>query len=258
MVEFPSHFRACKHSLIQPFLPTGQLHILLDVGAGAGLTQRLLHVSPHTRYISLDCDHPSLHLCPGEKVLADALYYPFRRKSTDILLLLDVLEHILPDEQVLENCWNILSPDGLLFISVPRKIQPLCFISPEEEGHVRSGYDFPDLYTKARSVGFKLFYGKYLHSAVIAFVEDCLQKTMKIALRTISIPGMKGFSSDLVGTKGVLTRLYTKIFTFLAPFRNWIERKTPPSLMRSLILVLKKDANIGESREDSGERKRTI
>lgn len=240
MDEFPSHFRELKHKIVRKFLTKIQPKVLLDVGAGVGLTERLLRVPLGTWFIALDCDRESLQFWPGEKVLADAVYCPFKGESVDVILILDVLEHIQRDDSVLSNCWKVLTAGGLLFISVPQKNQPLCFISPEEEDHIRSGYLIHELHAKAKSIGFTLIYGTYIHSAFIALVEDSLQKIAKTATRNMSIPGMKGFSSDLADTKGVMVYVYTMIFKYLAPLRTWIELKTPPSLMRSLFLVLKK------------------
>jgi len=172
--------------------------------------------------------------------LADAVHCPFKGETVDAILILDVLEHIHRDVNVLANCWKILTSGGLLFLSVPQKNQPLCFISPEEEDHIKPGYLFSELYAMAKSVGFTLVYGTYIHSAFIALVEDTFQKVVKTAIRNMSVPGMKGFSSDLVDAKGVMVKVFKKIFKYLAPLRNWIEQKTSASLMRSLFIIYTK------------------
>ncbi len=75
----------------------------------------------------------------------------------DLILSVDVMEHILEDEIVFKNFYNSLKNNGLLLISTPSN---LGGSDADEDGesfigeHVRDGYSIDDISNKLKQAGF--------------------------------------------------------------------------------------------------------
>ena len=84
----------------------------------------------------------------------------FRKEDTfDLVLSVDVMEHIEEDEQVFRNFFDSLTQDGLLVISTPSDQggSDVHDHDTEEsfiEEHVRDGYNISDIQEKLRRAGF--------------------------------------------------------------------------------------------------------
>lgn len=48
--------------------------------------------------------------------------FPFEDSSYDVVLLVEVLEHLHDPERVFLECYRVLSPDGLIFITTPNMV----------------------------------------------------------------------------------------------------------------------------------------
>ena len=85
----------------------------------------------------------------------------------DLILAIDILEHIENDEQVLRNFRQVLDKNGKLIISSPSTFDESAkFI----EEHVRPGYSKEEIISKLEKTGFKIVsfdysYGKWGHIA---------------------------------------------------------------------------------------------
>jgi len=82
---------------------------------------------------------------------ADVYHLPFREDSFETILALDVLEHLLDDRGAVAALLDILSPNGLLWLSVPCagfKVFPAWLTNwlHRRWGHVRPGYTGQQLF----------------------------------------------------------------------------------------------------------------
>lgn len=99
---------------IAAFLPTGPLGRVLDYGAGNSPYRKLLACDS---YVAVDisqnlaCDIDYL-IVPGNKL-------PIEDHAFDLVLLLDVLEHVSEPDFVMGEIRRLLTPNGRLIISVP-------------------------------------------------------------------------------------------------------------------------------------------
>lgn len=96
--------------------------LALDLGCSTGSNRETL-LNFSERVIGVDLGWEALRLCwpLGSAPLcqADALGLPFADRSFDLVVALDLLEH-LPDENLaLREIWRILRPGGYLVIFVP-------------------------------------------------------------------------------------------------------------------------------------------
>lgn len=96
---------------------------IVDIGFGHG-TKLPSELINRVRLVGIDVNFDSLSRIKklsDSKALfvnADALALPFK-ESFEMVLLLDVLEHIDDDEKALRNIHDILKKDGLLVMMVP-------------------------------------------------------------------------------------------------------------------------------------------
>jgi len=96
--------------------------MLLDLGCGTGAT--LMAVGYRTRAIGVDTSPLALIACKrrglgGRVVRCDLVAPPFRDKSFDVVMLLDVLEHMADDRETLREACRLLRCGGLLMVTVP-------------------------------------------------------------------------------------------------------------------------------------------
>ena len=97
--------------------------------------------------------------------------------KADIVLAMDVLEHIQDDFSALKEWKSVLKPNGMMLISVPA-FNHLWSNHDEFLGHYRR-YNKRDLYNLAKSVGFKEIKIHYIFSYVypaVYFLRKCLPK----------------------------------------------------------------------------------
>ena len=155
---------------------TGDIAEILDAGAGFGqYSYYMSHLSEKWKITAVDIKSDQVNDCnaffseirPKPQVVyekADLVTY--RKKETyDLILSVDVMEHIHEDTLVLENFFYSLKPGGMLLISTPsdkggsdvHHNHDTSFI----EEHVRDGYGVHELTEKLRNAGFSKIRSKY-------------------------------------------------------------------------------------------------
>jgi SAM-dependent methyltransferase len=93
---------------------------ILDVGCGDGLL--LDHLSRFGEVWGVEPDRSLLAAhCPWRHRIENVAFGPAYQSNRrfDLVLLLDVLEHIERDQECLERVWSLLEPGGMAIITVP-------------------------------------------------------------------------------------------------------------------------------------------
>ncbi len=150
---------------------------ILDAGCGPGVytiflkTMGLDIVGMDIQKSLLDgaIDHCVNKGIESNFVCASIAQLPFSEGSFNMVILSEVLEHLEDDYRALMNIKNVLSKDGLLILSVPRR--PYRRTSWEEEEklrgnipfniHVREGYQFEDISKLLSQTGFRIIKHSY-------------------------------------------------------------------------------------------------
>ncbi len=95
---------------------------ILDAGCGWGVTLRSLERAGH-EVTGLDVSRMALERLdsPGRTLIEADLTQPFphQQASFDVILALDVIEHLDDDRAAVANLARLLKPDGLMIVSVP-------------------------------------------------------------------------------------------------------------------------------------------
>lgn len=114
-----------RHNLILKFLsatyPARSDLAILDIGCGTGAMSTLL--ARHGAVTSADFSPLALSYCRrrGLRKLcaADAMRLPFRDMSFDVVVALDILEHLPDDAAALREFARVLRPGGRVISTVP-------------------------------------------------------------------------------------------------------------------------------------------
>jgi SAM-dependent methyltransferase len=129
-----------------------------DIGCGAGYTAKVFE--SRYRMVGIDVSMEALQLCRGRglkhlcQMDTNRFSLPFKSDTFDLVLALDVIEHLEDDTEALKECHRILRSEGHLVVTVPAF---MALWSPWDEalGH-RRRYTAQDLATTANKAGFHL------------------------------------------------------------------------------------------------------
>lgn len=141
---------------------------VLDAGSGFGqYSYYLSTVNPAWKILAVDVKQEQVNDCNaffkkiGKKNVAFMVadLTKFRMENDfDLVLSVDVMEHILEDVEVFKNIHASLKPGGMLLISTPSDQGGSDVLGEGEtsfiEEHVRDGYNAKEIEDKLKSAGF--------------------------------------------------------------------------------------------------------
>ncbi|MFV0521898.1 MAG: class I SAM-dependent methyltransferase [Mangrovibacterium sp.] len=152
---------------------------ILDAGSGFGqYTYRMSTIFRNADILAVDvkeeqiadCNRFFQRLTEGDRVqfqLADLTTF-VQEEKFDLILSVDVMEHIEEDVQVFRNFHKSMKDDGVLLISTPSDQGGSDSHHDHEEGahgfideHVRDGYGIQEIEDKLKSAGFSSVEAKY-------------------------------------------------------------------------------------------------
>ena len=150
--------------------------IVLDAGSGFGqYTWRMSRMNPEWKINAIDIDSEHVKDCSRffEKTgLSDRVIFSTGDLATlsdadayNLILSVDVMEHIEDDTRVFRNFFNSLKNNGFLLISTPSDKGGSDVHNDEEESfideHVRDGYNISDIREKLKRAGFSKTEARY-------------------------------------------------------------------------------------------------
>lgn len=149
---------------------------ILDAGSGFGqYTYFFSRLSNHWRITGVDVKEEQIEDCnrffdkTGKSSHVNFKYADLVKFSEtnayDLILSVDVMEHILEDRKVFENFYKALKPGGMLLISTPSDKGGSDVHDESDQSfideHVRDGYEINDISEKLIGAGFKNVNAKY-------------------------------------------------------------------------------------------------
>jgi len=155
-----------------------EVKAILDAGSGFGqYTYRMARWFPAAEIKAVDIKPEQIEDCNrfmAKAGLADRVKFELadltqfqEANKYDLVLSVDVMEHIEEDVQVFRNFYASMKTGGLLLISTPSD-QGGSDSHDHEEGvhgfieeHVRDGYNLGDIQRKLKSVGFSKVEARY-------------------------------------------------------------------------------------------------
>lgn len=154
--------------IVEKKLHARKITSVLDAGSGIGMYSFwLARKFPKAQVIGEDIDQEKLDFSNkfteqlGIKNAA-FIYQDVAKKTTkknvyDLIISIDVLEHIENYKDVLRNFRNLLTPGGYLYIHTPQPNQKRIFKSLKKwshEGHMHEGYSPENLTAELKKLGF--------------------------------------------------------------------------------------------------------
>ncbi len=148
---------------------------ILDAGSGFGqYTYFMARKFPNSQILGVDVKEDEIANCQRffQKTGFDNVRFEiadltqFRQPDTyDLILSVDVMEHILEDVQVFENFCQSLKPGGMVLISTPSDQGGSDAKDEEDESfigeHVREGYGIKEIKEKLKKAGFSRVKARY-------------------------------------------------------------------------------------------------
>lgn len=175
---------------------------ILDAGSGIGICTFLLATTfPKSQVTGIDLDRNKLKSC---KIMAEELkiknveftyldVLKLSKSDYDLIINIDVLEHVKNYELVLRNFYSTLNKSGYLYIHVPQPNQKRIFTSFKtwrHEDHVREGITRKDLENSLEKLGFKIIVSKETFGffGKLAWEINHLMLTRSFVLAGITFP----------------------------------------------------------------------
>ncbi len=142
--------------------------------------------------------------------------YFFKQQKFDVIVCLNVVEHIKNDDKAFLNLQKLLKPKGVLVLIVPSGMKLYGKID-QAIGHFRR-YDKNKLQKQLNKVGFKILKARLLNF----------------------IGGLGWFVSGRVFKQTTVKKSNVKIFNAISPFFLLLERFWEPPLATSVFIIARK------------------
>lgn len=128
--------------------------VVLDIGSYDGfIADKLREPFHNLKAIVVDLDKEGLNIAKGrglDTLLASACTLPVQDNSIDIVLCLDLIEHVKEDYKLIEEISRVLKTDGKVILITPMRDKSLIpFLNMEAInnlwGHIRNGYTLEEI-----------------------------------------------------------------------------------------------------------------
>lgn len=169
---------------------------ILDAGCGTGGSLPLLSEwSADVHGMELDARAAAVAAGKsGKSVIVGCLpdQVPYADKTFDLIVLLDVLEHIEEDALTLQTLRSKLKPGGHLLITVPA--YRWLWSGHDEINHHKRRYLLPELTAKLRQSGLQTVYSSYFNTllfpvvAAARLLQSCFGLLRSAASDDLSMP----------------------------------------------------------------------
>jgi SAM-dependent methyltransferase len=157
---------------------------VIDVGCGTGLTLREF-TPPARQLVGCDFSPQALGLSRPrglrDLLRADATRLPFRSDSADLVMALDVIEHLDDDAAALAEIARITRPGGRVLVHVPAF--PMLWTDKDDLNHHRRRYRRAELDAVVANAGLCVHTLAYVNAAVfpLALARALVQRRQRRA-----------------------------------------------------------------------------
>ncbi len=214
---------------------------VLDLGCGTGLI--LEEMARRTFAIGLDFSLKALNFCRSRGienlVRGDVTRLPIKDGSVDLVLALDLLEHVEDDRTLLREVLRVLSPEGHILATVPA--HQYLWSEHDEALHHYRRYSHAEFLKRIRECGFQPI--KYSFVISFTWLPIVVFRFAQKFLRKV-IPSKKGPKTHIILLPDPINSLLISILSLEG---RLLERMNLPLGVSLLCIARKEDA--------SGEKK---
>lgn len=142
--------------LIEKYYKTAPDAKVLDIGCGTGMI--LDQLVKYGNVSGIDCSQKAVDYskkkAPKANIALGSLPYNLPKEEFDLILSLDVLEHVNEDSEGLRSIAGILKPEGIFVITVPA--YHFLWSAHDKINRHKRRYDLPELKSKLEKAGFEI------------------------------------------------------------------------------------------------------
>lgn len=152
--------------------------LVIDVGAFDGfIMSKLMGERRFTPFL-IDLDEGGLTSAKSQGILVSkalGMKIPARDNTFDVVLCLDVIEHVIEDEALVYETARVLKEGGMLVLTTPKKDVKLTHQTDMKQynefaGHLRSGYDKKELEELLEGAGLKVIKYTSYHNLITRYL----------------------------------------------------------------------------------------
>lgn len=162
-----------RRKLIEQILADKKPSRLLEIGCGTGETLTFLKkLFPKAELYGVDLSSLAVEYAKSRNHLnifkADAIKLPFKNNYYDLILFLDVLEHIKNDQKAVNEALRVLKPKGIIVITSPA-MKFIWSYHDKMLGHERR-YNLNEITNLATKAGLEVYYINYFNFFLSPFI----------------------------------------------------------------------------------------
>ena len=151
-----SILKQLKYKMIRKYLGDYRQLRCLDLGSDNGVISYLLRQEGGHWY-SADIDNRAVEMIRDEVrenvYLIEDNELPFKTEYFDMVVIVDLLEHVDQDKKLMQEVERVLKVGGSLIVnihylkvfSITHWLRELLSLTDDQHGHVRAGYTFTEL-----------------------------------------------------------------------------------------------------------------
>lgn len=178
---------------------------ILDAGCGTGGNLNLLSEFGHV--VGMEFNQEAIQSTKGKRIgktiRGKFPQLPFKKESFELIVVLDVLEHLDDDEDFLKGVASLLKPGGFVVVTVPAF--SILWSEHDRIHHHRRRYRLNELDKVMDQAGLKVEYSSYFNFLLFPLV---------VVIRLVKEHmGIGKGSDDLAMPVGILNTLLRSIFS---------------------------------------------
>lgn len=194
--------KAIVLSLLDHYLPPGSRRVVLDAGCGTG--GLLEDLERYGKLVAVDSSEEAVKFCKlrgHEIVQCSILDTPFRAATFDVVIGLDVIEHLDDDLAALQELYRVCRPGGLLIATVPAF--QFLWSRHDDMNHHKRRYTKRHLTGRLESARFQILRCTYFNCYLFPFM---------LGRRLVGRGGGQELGPELTVPTPMINRLLSKTF----------------------------------------------
>jgi SAM-dependent methyltransferase len=202
--------RALVKSLLKRYDRGGPRHQILEIGCGGGAL--IQDLRPYGSAAGIDVGEPAVRNCYNRGLntvaLGDAMALPFQDELFDVVIAVDVLEHVKDDMRVLDEIYRVSKPSATIILTVPAF--NFLWSRRDIQCHHYRRYRLEEVRTKVLGRGFRILKSTYINMPLF------IPLLMMVKTGQLSSKGKPSIQMDYVLVPPPVNKILSQIVKYEA------------------------------------------